>query len=592
MVKPKKPSTSRQPNGASSIYLGKDGRWHGRVTVGVKDDGTPDRRHVSRKTRAEVTKVVRELEKQRDSTGVAKAGQTWTVQTWLTHWVENIAAPSVGENTIDGYRVAVYHHLIPGLGAHRLEKLEPEHLERFYRKMQASGSAAGTAHQAHRTVRTALNEAVRRRHLTTNPASIAKAPKLEEEEVEPYTVEEVQHLLLEASKHRNTARWVIALALGLRQGEVLGLQWEDVDFENGVILVRRGRLRPRYKHGCGDKCGRKPGYCPQKINIRRETKDTKTRAGKRPIGMPEELLRLLRRHKEEQGRERTLARDLWVEKGYVFTSPTGEPLNPNTDFHRWKDLLKAANVRDGRLHDARHTAATVLLILGVPEAVVDRIMGWEPGKSARMRRRYQHLTGQMLQQTAAKVGGLLWGTGPHPTQPTPGGSVPGPSQSAAATEATVYVAHLGNRRIPFMHREHAETVASQWGTDHPDHSAEVEEWDRRKWEQEDPSCMRAIRDRMPDRRLVHHAHALFLPGGERLYIGRDEQWSTPAWEFEADLYTDLPVRWHTTRRPGQEVEAQVRGTDKDAVVMVFGEACAQAVDRAKNPGRYGDTDNW
>ncbi|MDH6435667.1 integrase [Streptomyces sp. SAI-144] len=592
MVKPKKPSTSRQPNGASSIYLGKDGRWHGRVTVGVKDDGTPDRRHVSRKTRAEVTKVVRELEKQRDSTGVAKAGQTWTVQTWLTHWVENIAAPSVGENTIDGYRVAVYHHLIPGLGAHRLEKLEPEHLERFYRKMQASGSAAGTAHQAHRTVRTALNEAVRRRHLTTNPASIAKAPKLEEEEVEPYTVEEVQHLLLEASKHRNTARWVIALALGLRQGEVLGLQWEDVDFENGVILVRRGRLRPRYKHGCGDKCGRKPGYCPQKINIRRETKDTKTRAGKRPIGMPEELLKLLRRHKEEQGRERTLARDLWVEKGYVFTSPTGEPLNPNTDFHRWKDLLKAANVRDGRLHDARHTAATVLLILGVPEAVVDRIMGWEPGKSARMRRRYQHLTGQVLQQTAAKVGGLLWGTGPRPTQPIPGGSVPGPSQSAAAEESAVYIAHLGNRRIPFMHREHAETVASQWGTDHPDHSAEVEEWDRRKWEQEDPSCMRAIRDRMPDRRLVHHAHALFLPGGERLYIGRDEQWATPAWEFETDLYTDLPVRWHTTRRPGQEVEAQVRGADKAAVEHAFPEACAQAVDRAKNPGKYGDIDEW
>src|SRR5690606_17864007 len=244
-------------------------------------------------------------------TGVAKAGQTWTVKIWLTHWVENIAAPSVSENTIDGYRVAVYHHLIPGLGAHRLEKLEPEHLERFYRKMQANGSAAGTAHQAHRTVRTALNEAVRRRHLTTNPASIAKAPKIEEEEVEPYTVEEVQRLLAEAGKHRNTARWVIALALGLRQGEVLGMQWEDVDFELGVIRVRRGRLRPRYKHGCGDRCGRKPGFCPQKINTRRETKNAKSRAGQRPIGAPDELLQLLRQHREEQARERARARDLW-----------------------------------------------------------------------------------------------------------------------------------------------------------------------------------------------------------------------------------------------------------------------------------------
>ncbi|MEU6848441.1 site-specific integrase [Actinacidiphila alni] len=399
---------SRQPNGASSIHFGKDGYWHGYVTVGVKDNGKTDRRHVMRKKRADVTKAVRELEKERDAGRVRKAGQTWTVESWLTHWVENIAALHVSENTIDGYRVAVYHHLIPGLGAHRLTKLEPEHLERFYKKMQDNGSSAGTAHQAHRTVRASLNEAKRRRHLTENPATIAKAPRLEEEEVEPYTVEEVQRLLEVANSQRNTARWVIALALGLRQGEVLGLKWTDVDFDLGVLVVHRGRLRPRYRHGCADPCGRKPGYCPQKINIRRETKDTKSRAGRRPIGVPDELMKLLALHRDQQDRERELARDLWVEKGYVFTSPTGEPLNPNTDHHKWKELLEAASLRDGRLHDARHTASTILLILGVPDTVVDAIMGWEPGQSARMRRRYQHLTDRVLKDTADKVGGLLW----------------------------------------------------------------------------------------------------------------------------------------------------------------------------------------
>ncbi|MEV0038869.1 site-specific integrase [Streptomyces sp. NPDC050804] len=399
---------SRQPNGASSIHFGKDGYWHGYVTVGVKDNGKPDRRHVMRKTRADATKAVRELERKRDSGSVPKAGQTWTVESWLTHWVENIAALHVSENTIDGYRVAVYHHLIPGLGAHRLAKLEPEHLERFYKKMQDNGSAAGTAHQVHRTVRAALNEAKRRRHLTDNPATIAKAPRLEEEEVVPYTVEEVQILLEVANRQRNSARWVIALALGLRQGEVLGLKWTDVDFDLGVLVVHRGRLRPRYQHGCGDRCGRKPGYCPQKINIRRETKDTKSRAGRRPIGVPDELMKLLSKHREEQDRERRLARDLWVGKGYVFTSPTGEPLNPNTDHHKWKELLGAAGLRDGRLHDARHTAGTILLILGVSDTVTDAIMGWEPGQSARMRRRYQHLTDHVLKDTADKVGGLLW----------------------------------------------------------------------------------------------------------------------------------------------------------------------------------------
>lgn len=576
-------ANSRQPNGASSIYLAKDGRWHGRVTVGVKDDGKPDRRHVSRKTRSEVTKVVRELERQRDKGSVRKAGQSWTLETWLTHWAENIAAPNVSENTIDGYRVAVNHHLIPGLGAHRLEKLEPEHLERFYKKMQETGSAAGTAHQTHRTIRAALNEAVRRGHLTRNPATIAKAPRLEEDEVEPYSVEEVQRLLAEAGKHRNAARWVIALALGLRQGEVLGMQWTDVNFELGVIRVRRGRLRPRYEHGCGNRCGRKPGFCPQKINVRRETKSVKSRAGQRPIGVPDELMVLLRQHKEEQGRERALARDLWTEKGYVFTSPVGEPLNPNTDFHRWKDLLKAAGVRDGRLHDARHTAATVLLILGISDAVVDSIMGWEPGKSARMRRRYQHMTGPVLQQTAAKVGGLLWGPGPDALVPKRNGS-------PAPPEPLVYVANLGDLRIPFTHREHAETLATRWAADHPGHPVGVQDWDHDKWHHEAPAGLRTPRNQLPDRKLVFHARALYIPGGHRLNTGTPDQWSTPAWDFEPDLYTDLPVRWHTTRRPGHEAEAQVRGTDEAAVTAAFPEACAQAVDRAKYPGKYGDAE--
>ncbi|WP_329324504.1 tyrosine-type recombinase/integrase [[Kitasatospora] papulosa] len=582
---------SRQPNGASSIYLGKDGRWHGRVTVGVKDDGKPDRRHISRKTRAEVTKVVRELERQRDKGAVRKAGQSWTLETWLTHWVENIAEPNVSENTIDGYRVAVNHHLIPGLGAHRLEKLEPEHLERFYKKMQEAGSAAGTAHQTHRTIRTALNEAVRRGHLTRNPATIAKSPRLEEDEVEPYSVEEVQRLLAEAGKHRNAARWVIALALGLRQGEVLGMQWTDVDFELGVIRVRRGRLRPRYQHGCGDRCGRKPGFCPQKINVRRETKSVKSRAGQRPIGAPDELMDLLRRHREEQTRERALARDLWTEKGYVFTSPIGEPLNPNTDFHKWKDLLKAAKVRDGRLHDARHTAATVLLILGVSDAVVDAIMGWEPGKSARMRRRYQHLTSRVLKETADKIGGLLWGTDPGQAVGT---IAPSTDHSPVLAELMVHVARLGERRVPFVQRAHAAEVVAQWSEDWPDRTAEVEEWDRGRWERNGPGGVRAVRDQMPERTVVFHARALFVPGGERATTGLPDRWSVPAWDFEIDAYTSRPSVWRTVRLPGagQEVEANARGTDQALVEAAFAEACAQAVDRAQNPGKYGDTDEW
>ncbi|MDQ7906874.1 site-specific integrase [Phytohabitans sp. ZYX-F-186] len=395
----------RRPNGASSIYKGKDGYWHGRVTVGTKDDGKPDRRHVRGRTEAIVTKKVRELERERDSGRVRTAGQRWTVAAWLTHWVETIAAPSVRENTIAGYRVAVNRHLIPGLGAHRLEKLSPEHLERFYTKMQENGSSAGTAHQAHRTIRTALNEAVRRGYLGRNPATLAKAPRLTEQEIEPYSVEEVQRILSAADSRRNSARWAIALALGLRQGEALGLRWSDVDLSRGTLRVRRGRLRPKYTHGCDGKCGRKPGYCPQRQQARPDTNDTKSRAGRRTVGVPGELVALLRRHREEQETERKTAAQLWHDEGWVFATPTGRPVNPNTDYHEWKQLLRDAGLRDGRLHDARHTAATVLLILGVPERAVMGIMGWA---TTGMAARYQHLTDPIWADVAKRVDGLIW----------------------------------------------------------------------------------------------------------------------------------------------------------------------------------------
>ncbi|MFJ8742388.1 tyrosine-type recombinase/integrase [Embleya sp. NPDC127516] len=411
------PDNTRQPNGASSIFQGNDGRWHGYVTVGVKDNGRPDRRHVSAKTRTETTKKVRALERARDAGTVRKAGQAWTLTAWLRHWIDNIAPLAVTENSLAGYEVDVRVHLTPGLGAHRLTKLEPEHLERFYAKMQAGGSKPATAHHAHRTLSVALGEAVRRGHLTVNVAKIAKAPRLDEEEVEPYSVEEVQRILLAAVQRRNQARWVVALALGLRQGEVLGLKWSDVDLDSGFMCVRRGRLRPKYAHGCGDTCGRKAGYCPSREQIRRETKDTKSRAGRRTIGLPDELTKILRRHRELQDAERAQARQLWTETGYVFTSATGAILNPNTDYHHWKELLQEAGVRDARLHDARHTAATVLLLLGVPERIVMAIMGWS---STTMAKRYQHVTDPLLRDTAERVNNLLWKTGTSETPESEG----------------------------------------------------------------------------------------------------------------------------------------------------------------------------
>jgi integrase len=123
------------------------------------------------------------------------------------------------------------------------------------------------------------------------------------------------------------------------------------------------------------------------------------------IGVPSELARLLELHRKEQDRERRLAAQERRETGFVFTSPVGEPLVPSTDYDAWKQLLTDAKVRDGRLHDARHTAARVLLILGVPARVVMQIMGWS---STAMAARYQHVTGGILADVAQRVGGPIW----------------------------------------------------------------------------------------------------------------------------------------------------------------------------------------
>ena len=272
---------TRGGNLRSSIYRGGDGYWHGRVTVGVQDDGTPDRRHVMGTSRASIVAKVRELERSRDQGSVRKAGERWTVGRWLTYWIDNIAVPPhIAENTHLGYRVDVTNHLIPGLGAHRLEKLSPEHVERLYAKLHDRGMSAGGVHHVHRTLRAALNVAVRRSYLTRNPVVLAKAPSPEAEEVQPYDVAEIQRLLEEAARLRNGARWALALSLGLRQGETLGLTWDDIDLDKGILRVRRSRLRPRYAHGCDGSCGETPGHCPQRVTTRTATGNVKSRAGR------------------------------------------------------------------------------------------------------------------------------------------------------------------------------------------------------------------------------------------------------------------------------------------------------------------------
>jgi integrase len=346
----------------------------------------------------------------------------WTVEKWLVHWLTNIAEPSVRRSTFDYYEGATRLYLVPMLGAHRIERLEPEHVERMYARLRKAGHKVSIVHQVHRTLRVALNEAVRRRHIDRNPVVLVKTPPLVEKEIEPFTLEQAKQILEVARGWRNGARFAIALSLGLRQGEALGLKWLDLDNAAASLTIRRALQRQTWRHGCDTprKCGIRyhkescqancvshARVCPKREGGGLVVSEVKTRAGRRVLNVPARLLTALDEHWVTQDAERAVAGTVWGEGGWMFAQPTGRPLDPRADHEEWKKLLKAAGVREARLHDARHTAATMLLVLGVPARAVMDVMGWS---SASMAHRYQHVPDALRQRIADQMGSLLWGS--------------------------------------------------------------------------------------------------------------------------------------------------------------------------------------
>ncbi|MEU0513628.1 tyrosine-type recombinase/integrase [Amycolatopsis sp. NPDC006125] len=136
--------------------------------------------------------------------------------------------------------------------------------------------------------------------------------------------------------------------------------------------------------------------------------EPKSRAGRRVLSVPPPLVLALLEHRKVQDAERQRAADVWQDDGWMFAQPTGRPTDPRADYGEWKDVLKAAGVREARLHDARHTAATFLLVLGVAQRAVMDVMGWS---KIDMAQRYQHVPDELRQSIATQLGGLLW-TGP------------------------------------------------------------------------------------------------------------------------------------------------------------------------------------
>jgi len=377
---------ARRSDGESSIYRDGDGRWHGYVSMGAKEGGRRDRRHVSGKRRVDVVAKVRALEAKRDA-GVANgAGRSLTVTAWLDHWLENIAVRRVRPSTFRWYSAVVRLHLTPALGHYRLNRLQPEHVEALYRKLEADGLASATVLQVHRVLSRALKVAMQRGRITRNVATLVDAPTLNRAEVQPLSADDARAILAAARGQRNAARWSVALALGMRQGEALGLPWGAVDLDAGTLAVRQALQRQTGK-----------GLV---------VVQPKSRAGRRTIALPPELAVALREHQSAQMAEQRVAANAWEPHDLVFCRPNGRPISPEADSRAWRLLLIAADVRPARLHDARHTAATLLLQQGVSARVVMDILGHS--QISLTLGTYSHVVPELAQQAAEGMGAALW----------------------------------------------------------------------------------------------------------------------------------------------------------------------------------------
>ncbi|WP_138758363.1 tyrosine-type recombinase/integrase [Modestobacter altitudinis] len=380
---------TRRPraSGESSIYQDDDGRWHGFVSMGKKENGRRDRRHVSGAKRADVVTKVRALESKRDAGLVEAAGRAPTVGEWLDHWLDNIAARKVRARTLESYRSTVRLHLRPGVGHHRLDRLQPEHLELLYAALADNGLSPASILRAHRVLSRGLRVATQRGKIARNVATLVDPPTVKRSQTAlPLTADEAKSVMAAAQRHRNAARWTVALAVGLRQSEALGLRWSDVDLGNGTLTVRRGLHR-----------------VAQQGLVYEEPKADRSR---RTLALPGQLVEALRAHRAAQLAERAGAGSLWQDHDLVFAQPNGKPIERKADWLAWKRLLNEAGVRDVRLHDGRHTAATLLLSEGVHPRVVMEVLGHSQMRTTTDT--YSHVMPALGKDAADRMGRALW----------------------------------------------------------------------------------------------------------------------------------------------------------------------------------------
>jgi integrase len=351
----------RRGNGEGTIGRTprKDGRYAGHFTL-----ANGKRRTVYGKSPAEVrAKLKAELKKIED--GLDVGAPTQTLAAFLASWLED-SAQRVRPKTLRTYGDLLRLHVVPELGAIRLDRLSAQQVAGLLRAKHAGGLSAKTVAHIRATLRAALNQAVRWRLIAHNPAAAVDPPRIPHKPVRVLTPDEARLVLATAAQpyrptpkseprhDRHEALWVVALSLGLRQAEVLGLRWQDIDLEAGTLRV---------------------AHALNRIDGTLTLTEPKTERSRRTLPISRRVKDSLTAHRDRQAFARAAAGEAWQERGFVFASAIGTPLQPRNVLRDWYKLLKRAGLPRRPFHATRHTFASLLIDDGMPLRVVMELLG-------------------------------------------------------------------------------------------------------------------------------------------------------------------------------------------------------------------------
>lgn len=372
----------RRPKADGAVYKTADG-WRGVVDLGWSG-AKRKRKYVRGRTQREV------LTKMRPLVEAARSGSLRTTRSprldeWMATYLDEVAASKVRPSTLSRYRQEVRLYISPALGRIPLQQIDPQHIAKFYRE-QLQHLSPGSVRRLHALLRRSFTVAVRWGLVTSNPVILVDPPSPQQQPVDWLRLHEVRRLLNAAAQTPLHARWLLAATLGPRQGEALGLLWDDIDFVRRQIHVRRALQR------------RSDGAL---VLV-----ELKTARSRRTIPMSPRTVRTLAKHRRRQDAARMAAGDEWHEHGLVFTTRTGGPISPRNDHRAFQRLLTRAGLRRVRLHDLRHTAASLMLQLGVHPRVVMEILGHS--QISLTMNTYSHVVPESVRQATDTVEEALW----------------------------------------------------------------------------------------------------------------------------------------------------------------------------------------